>query len=151
MNREFRIGDQERDTAVTALGEHYVAGRLTKEEYDERTAVAWQAKTHADLAPLFRDLPPLPAPQPKAQPVPPTPQARRPRAGGFPVFPIVLLVFIVAVVSHMPVWPLLLVFAFALWAKGAYWRRRASSRRSRATTRTPPGSWPGSWQQRRPY
>ena len=33
---ELRIGDAEREAAVTALGEHYAAGRLTKEEYDER-------------------------------------------------------------------------------------------------------------------
>ena len=33
---ELRIGDDDREAAVTALGEHYAAGRLTKEEYDER-------------------------------------------------------------------------------------------------------------------
>ena len=33
---ELRIGDAEREAAVTALGEHYAAGRLTKDEYDER-------------------------------------------------------------------------------------------------------------------
>ena len=33
---ELRIGDDEREAAVTALGEHYAAGRLTKDEYDER-------------------------------------------------------------------------------------------------------------------
>ena len=54
---ELRIGDQEREGAVTALGEHYAAGRLTKEEYDERAAVAYTAKTESSLRPLFTDLP----------------------------------------------------------------------------------------------
>ena len=60
---ELRIGDRERDAAVTALGEHYVAGRLTKDEYDERSAVAWRARTNSDLAPLFVDLPALQLPE----------------------------------------------------------------------------------------
>jgi dihydropyrimidinase len=30
---QLRIGDAERDSAATALGEHYAAGRLTKEEF----------------------------------------------------------------------------------------------------------------------
>ena len=42
---EMRISDAEREAAATALGEHYAAGRLTKEEYDERAAVAYAA-TH---------------------------------------------------------------------------------------------------------
>jgi hypothetical protein len=40
---EMRIGDAEREAAVTALGEHFAAGRLTKEEYDERSGRAWTA------------------------------------------------------------------------------------------------------------
>jgi hypothetical protein len=53
----MRIGDKEREGAVNALGEHYAAGRLTKEEYDERAAVAYAAKTESSLRPLFTDLP----------------------------------------------------------------------------------------------
>lgn len=54
---EPRIGDAERDAAVRALGEHYAAGRLTKEEYDERADTALRARTNSDLRPLFVDLP----------------------------------------------------------------------------------------------
>jgi hypothetical protein len=54
---ELRIGDVEREAAVSALGDHYAAGRLTKDEYDERAAVAWAARTNSDLWPLFLDLP----------------------------------------------------------------------------------------------
>ena len=54
---EIRIGDAEREQAVSALGEHYLAGRITQEEYDERAAAAWTAKTVSQLQPLFWDLP----------------------------------------------------------------------------------------------
>ncbi len=62
---ELRISDTERDAAVTALGEHYAAGRLTKDEYDERAATAYAARTASALRPLFGD---LPAPHPFATP-----------------------------------------------------------------------------------
>ena len=60
----LRIGDAERESAVAALGEHYAQGRLAKEEYDERSDAAWSARTAADLAPLFADLPTPAAPAP---------------------------------------------------------------------------------------
>ena len=55
-----RIGDAERDAAVSALGDHYAAGRLTREEFDERSDQAMQARFHGDLQPLFADLPRAP-------------------------------------------------------------------------------------------
>ncbi len=54
---QLRIGDAERDAAVAALGEHYAAGRLTREEFDDRAGRATAARFDADLAPLFADLP----------------------------------------------------------------------------------------------
>lgn len=57
-SRSLRIGDAERDAAASALGEHYAAGRLTKDEYDERADDVSMARFDADLAPLFADLPP---------------------------------------------------------------------------------------------
>jgi hypothetical protein len=53
----IRIGDQEREDAVTRLGAHYEAGRLSAEEHQERVGEALQAKTAAELAALFADLP----------------------------------------------------------------------------------------------
>jgi len=70
---EIRIGDAEREQAVSALGEHYLAGRLTQEEYDERAAAAWSAKTRSQLQPLFWDLPP----QQRAPVTPPQPSRGR--------------------------------------------------------------------------
>ena len=62
MNEEkpggpIRIGDKEREDAIKRLGEHYEAGRLTAEEHTERIGRALEAKTEADLAALFSDLP----------------------------------------------------------------------------------------------
>jgi len=53
----LRIGDEEREDAVKRLGEHYEAGRLTAEEHTERIGRALEAKTEAELAALFTDLP----------------------------------------------------------------------------------------------
>ena len=52
-----RIGDVERQEAVSSLADHLAAGRLTLSEYDERIQLAYAARTRADLAPLFGDLP----------------------------------------------------------------------------------------------
>lgn len=52
-----RIGDTERDAAASALGDHFAAGRLTRDEFDERLELAWAAKSADDLDPLFVDLP----------------------------------------------------------------------------------------------
>jgi hypothetical protein len=145
---ELRIGDQERDAAVSALGEHYAAGRLTKEEYDERSEVAWKARTNSDLAPLFRDLPPLnqagratPASrQSTALPTwPPRPSPSRP--GGFrpPLLPMVLIVVGLVMLTDGWALPLLLLGAF-LWMKVAIGRRvraRATTSRSGGAGRSP--------------
>jgi hypothetical protein len=69
-----RISDAERTAAVDALGEHFAAGRLTREEYDERADQALAARTAAEVAPLFRD---LPAPHPYAPTAPAAPAAPR--------------------------------------------------------------------------
>ena len=57
----MRVGDTERNSALEALGEHLSAGRLDIEEYGERSAKVTVARTSADLAALFTD---LPAPHP---------------------------------------------------------------------------------------
>ena len=56
-----RIGDAERDRAVSSLGDHFAAGRLTRDELDERVDLAMAARFDHDLGPLFADLPRLDA------------------------------------------------------------------------------------------
>ena len=55
---EIRVSDAERDQAVAELSEHFQAGRLTHDEFDDRSGRALQARTEADLGGLFTDLPP---------------------------------------------------------------------------------------------
>jgi Domain of unknown function (DUF1707) len=58
----LRVSDADRDRAIAELSEHYQAGRLTTEELEDRTGRALQARTTADLAALFTDLPRRQAP-----------------------------------------------------------------------------------------
>ena len=53
----IRVSDAERDQAVAELSEHYQAGRLTLEEFDDRSGQALRARTGSDLDGLFTDLP----------------------------------------------------------------------------------------------
>jgi hypothetical protein len=107
---QLRIGDTEREGAVTALGEHFAAGRLTKEEYDERSDRAYAARTTSDLYPLFADLPRLAG----AHPAPPAASGPA-RAGRWPrgvgVLPVVLALFVLSVLVHSPLFLLLIVGA----------------------------------------
>ncbi|ROS40200.1 DUF1707 SHOCT-like domain-containing protein [Amycolatopsis thermoflava] len=58
---DLRIGDNDRESALKALGEHLSAGRLDLDEYGDRSAKVTAARTRRDLAELFAD---LPAPHP---------------------------------------------------------------------------------------
>jgi Flp pilus assembly protein TadB len=57
VNDRLRIGDAEREAAAHELGEHFALGRIDAEEHTERLEQIWGARTAADLAPAFRDLP----------------------------------------------------------------------------------------------
>jgi hypothetical protein len=63
VNDQLRIGDAERETAARELGEHFAVGRITVDEHAERLEQIWAARTSADLAPAFRDLPRPQAPR----------------------------------------------------------------------------------------
>ncbi|MGW7682000.1 DUF1707 SHOCT-like domain-containing protein [Kribbella sp. NPDC054772] len=55
--KRVRIGDAERDQAVALLSEHFVAGRLTQAEFEERSEQATRARYSDDFDQLFDDLP----------------------------------------------------------------------------------------------
>ncbi|MEO7125196.1 MAG: DUF1707 domain-containing protein [Nakamurella sp.] len=57
----MRVGDTERTSALEALAEHLTAGRITLDEYGDRTVNVTIARTADDLLHLFDD---LPAPHP---------------------------------------------------------------------------------------
>ncbi|MET8762877.1 NINE protein [Lentzea sp. NPDC004782] len=52
-----RIGNQQREEAITALNDHFALARLDITEYQSRVNRASAAQTYAELAELFRDLP----------------------------------------------------------------------------------------------
>jgi Domain of unknown function (DUF1707)/Cell wall-active antibiotics response 4TMS YvqF len=58
----LRASDADRDATVALLREHAVEGRLTLEEFTERTASAYAARTRDELDRLARDLPSAAAP-----------------------------------------------------------------------------------------
>ncbi|MFG1815102.1 DUF1707 domain-containing protein [Kribbella sp. NPDC049174] len=136
----IRIGDKEREDAVKRLGEHYEAGRLTAEEHTERIGRALEAKTDADLAALFSDLPSTSGQE--------KPHADRPDAafgfdrpawaarspfGKIP-FPLLTALAAIALIAsigcvvgggHPPVLPLLLIVAAVVIARKRRQERRA--------------------------
>jgi len=90
-DRPIRASDRERESVVDVLRDAYTEGRLTLEEFEERTSAAYASKTWTDLRELTEDLPVEPvlgADLPQRQPhqlaaaqqmVPSVP---RPRQGG---------------------------------------------------------------------
>jgi Domain of unknown function (DUF1707) len=56
----IRASDSDREVVVAALQDAYTAGRITMEEFDERTSAAYAAKTWGDLRKLTIDLPAQP-------------------------------------------------------------------------------------------
>jgi hypothetical protein len=55
-----RASDDDRDNVLRALERHTAAGRLSLDEFDQRSTVALTAVTVDDLAALTADLPKLP-------------------------------------------------------------------------------------------
>jgi len=114
-----RIADADREQAAARLGDHYAEGRLDHDEYSERLDAVWTARTRADLAILFHD---LPLAQPAAPLVPPTR-----RSGGRPRWVawlwVALALLALAVVAHEP-WLLVV----ALVAGAVFVKRRRQRR-----------------------
>jgi hypothetical protein len=144
MGRPFpsylRIGDDEREAAISALTRHFAEGRITLVEHDERTTLAFAAKTQGDLDKLFADLPPLPAVPP------PVPDTRRGRAANamslfarrvVPI-PFIAMGLLFAVYMLIRGIPMFVFVALFLFARGS---RRRHARQARQLQGRPP--WQG--------
>jgi hypothetical protein len=124
---DLRVSDAERDRAVSELSEHFQAGRLTQDEFGERSGQALRARTGSDLAQLFTDLPHQQDPEdgpvagPGVPPRPPSLAAARvavaviagavfisllgagrgnPLAGLFPIIAVLLVVRLLVLRGH---------------------------------------------------
>ncbi|NNG20641.1 DUF1707 and DUF2154 domain-containing protein [Naumannella sp. ID2617S] len=62
---DLRASDADRTQVLDLLSAAYAEGRLTREEHEERSGLAHQARTFDDLVPLTRDLVPLHSPLPQ--------------------------------------------------------------------------------------
>lgn len=69
-DRSIRASDDDRERVAASLRDHYAAGRLNGDEFNERLDKAYAATTLGQLADLQAD---LPAPQPAQPPVPAQP------------------------------------------------------------------------------
>ena len=111
---DMRAADADRRRVAAAIERHYLDGRLTAEELDERLGRALAARTDGELASVLTDLPPLPK-STQAVPVERRPVRRMPRELRAHVtkyaLVMTLLVLIWAVTTptghFWPIWPML--------------------------------------------
>lgn len=117
----LRLSDADRDEALARLGEHFAAGRLDKDEFDERSDAVWTARTGADLAPIFADLGPTPS-EPSRRGVWPGLLGRH---GWFPLpfAPVLFVLIALTVLTHVPF--VLLAFVGCFFAFGRRRNRHA--------------------------
>jgi hypothetical protein len=150
---DLRVSDADRDRALAALSEHYQAGRITLEEFDERSAQALQSRTAGELSALFTDLPSAQAGAPATGQALAAPGARPPLTARRVIAAAAGIAAIVLVVSFLartglamhvggprrafglPVPLLVIVFIVIRIAALGRWRRRHAQRGAPAQDR----------------
>src|SRR6516162_7605900 len=65
---DLRVSDADRDRAVSELSEAFQAGRISADEFGQRSGQALAARTGKELTALLADLPVERAPAPRAAP-----------------------------------------------------------------------------------
>ncbi len=109
MDDRIRASDADRERVTARLRDHYAEGRLTSEEFDERTSAALHAKTFGDLRRVMTDLPD-PVLMPQGAP------GLQPAGGAWPMrrrgprfLPVLAILLLVGLLAPGPGW---VVFAF---------------------------------------
>ena len=136
----IRASDADREHVVEILRDAFSAGRLTLEEFDERTTSAFAAKTWGGLRALTRDLPQqarleIPRPEPGVKPSPDKPLpvvAGPPRRRVSPMLPILVIWLGIALTAREP-------FAFIPVLVILFMLRRLATRPPRSNRRGPHG------------
>lgn len=128
---QMRASDADRDAVLAGLSEHFQAGRLTQDEFDDRAGRALAARTWGELADLQQDLPgtrPGTRPAPQSSPAAPAAigsapayQPVRPSRHGAPA-PVALIAIGMAVIGGLEIahghWGFVwLVIIGLLWAR----------------------------------
>jgi hypothetical protein len=129
--QKMRASDHDRQEVVDRLRGALEDGRLKMDEFEDRMALAYQAVTYGDLAPLYADLPAVGS-KTGREAVPPAlaPPARVPWRGVLADLPATLKVlwtiWLTAVSINVVVWALVcgttahLVYPWPLWVAGPY-------------------------------
>lgn len=149
----LRASDSDRDAVLAQLSENFQAGRLTSDEFDDRSGQALSARTVGELDALMTDLPaapltgrmPEPGPVPLSGPVPP-PAGMRP-TGVAALVPLVVIIAGVAVLvgvlggsGHQHTWDIWWIVPIAVLIV----RRAVRHRQADASARDRgPGRGPG--------
>jgi hypothetical protein len=127
----LRISDTDRESAMSALGEHLSAGRLDVDEYGERSARVTTAKTRDELTAVFTDLPhphPRLGTEPPAVPPPSGDTATQPESApsagvtrgiwGSAVTVIVIAAVVLFLATHQWWWFLMIPLATMVGGRG---------------------------------
>ncbi|MCX2934204.1 DUF1707 domain-containing protein [Mycobacterium sp. CVI_P3] len=109
----FRIGTAEREQAMDLLSRQFSEGRLTPDEFSERSAAIAAAVTRADLEPVFADLPTKPG----GASAPGFERARDWRAIVMALIPLVALAFTILVPHGWLAWLALPVLGMLLYGR----------------------------------
>jgi hypothetical protein len=122
----LRIGDVEREQAISQLQEHTAAGRLDLDEFEERMGHVTAARTAADLDAVMADLPRSPQPLPPKPPVPAQVRDMWGRRRALPswISLSLLMVAIWAMAGFGYFWPAWVIVPTALGALGESGHRR---------------------------
>lgn len=125
--RTVRVGDADREAMADVLRQHYAAGRLDAQEFEERIERCLMAKTFSDLDGLLDDLPPLQPPAPEPGPPPPDRGYVLPPWQPAYLIPVAIAFIALAVLTHGRLfwlfWPLFFLFLFGPWGRCG-WRAR---------------------------
>ncbi|MGH3159009.1 MAG: DUF1707 SHOCT-like domain-containing protein [Streptosporangiaceae bacterium] len=137
----MRASDSDREKVVEVLGSAYTEGRLSLDEFDDRTTAAYAAKTWGELRTLTGDLPvgvsldvQSPATQPDLSLTPPAgPGGPQHGVVFFPVLPVAIAFLILASSTHVVLLFLPMIILLVTWR---------ATRPSRGSGRRPHGRYP---------
>jgi hypothetical protein len=124
----IRASDDDREKALGLLREHWLAGRLTLEEYEERCGEAAGARFLHDLRAALRELPEppprhWPAPSPASAPAAPAPAPPAPHSAAVASLVLGVLSLLGLVLSFGLLFIVTLPASTSAWALGRRARR----------------------------
>lgn len=148
---ELRASDAERDRTVTQLREHFSAGRISEQEFDERSDAAYAARTVGQLNELLTDLPALPAAPPRPGHDPEREAARKRvlYKSGTAAITVLICVVIWAATGAGYFWPIWVLLGTGIVALRSAWDELGPGAAERRRLGTGGAARPGARDERR--